>query len=87
MAYKTVSVTADILGSSFSPESKLVGDTNQLWGIPAVNIISVWVHNLSLTPNATLVWGTYGQNLYVSSTQSCSASYNAHPTLTLIYKK
>lgn len=59
MAYKTIPATVDLLGSSFSPTSKSVGDTNAMWGIPAGNIIAIWVHNLALTPNATLTWGTF----------------------------
>lgn len=48
LMYKQIPLTAEMIGTSFSPASRNVGNAYNLFGIHANCVVAVWVHNLSL---------------------------------------
>ncbi len=86
LRYKVIQMTESVFGTSFSPTSRRIGDTETLFGVPANKIAGFAFHNCSLTPAAIMIAGTYDTDLYLSGSQSTTMTYNANPTMTIVYR-
>lgn len=82
---KVVEFTTATLGTSFSPTSRLIGTCTSLFGVAATRILSIGVGDCALNPAAVMIAGTYGDDLYLATTQSATLSDAKVIKLKIIY--
>lgn len=81
--HKEVVLTTTTIGTSFSPTSRMIGDSTTLFGVPAAKILSINIRDGSLSPASILIWGFYSNNFYLAATQQCTL--NSNPTFAITY--
>lgn len=71
---KTVTLTLEQMGTSFSPTARNVGHCETLFGVSSGNIYSIVARDNALTPASNFIFGFYNNYLYVATTQDCTLS-------------
>ena len=77
--------TTATLGTSFSQTSRAIDTTQNLFGIDATHICSIFIRDNTLTPNANMIFGIWGGTLYMAATQSCTLSDYLPVRIVVVY--
>ncbi len=65
------------VGSSWSPQSRLVGSVQTLFGLDSDKIMSIMITDAAFNPAANGTAGIFNKNFYVASTQTTQLSGSA----------
>ena len=77
---KKVELPLSTLGTSWSPTSRLIGTTDNLFGLGATKIVSIMMTGASFSPAANSVFGLFNNSVYVAATQATTLSDRASAT-------
>lgn len=77
--------TTATLGTNFSQTSRAVGTTQNLFGIDATHICSIFIRDNTMTPSSNVIFGVWSGTLYVAATQSCTLSDYLPVRIVVVY--
>ncbi len=85
LKHKSVQLPLSTLGTSWTPESRLIGTVTSLFDLPdTVTVYSITMSGGNFSPAANSVFGLYGPSVYVAATQSTTL-YDASPDLRMVH--
>ena len=76
LKHKNITLNSSDIGTTFSPTSRNVGNTNTLFGMTSDKIFSCVTINANLSPASNLSIGFAGTATWIAATQSCTLNGN-----------